>query len=333
MDKTGTLTLGRPVLVAQRALDGYTDDQLLQMAAAAEDHSAHPLAAAIVNRAREVGLAWAAAEEVQAIPGRGLAAKVAGCPILLGNLDLMEEWSVEIAKSAGPESSIGQGEAPAAEPAPGITRLWMAVDPADTGKFRIAGWFDARDTLRPSARPAVEWLKSAGLSVEILTGDSLQAAQPVADQLGIPQLSAALMPAGKVDRIRALQAEGRRVAMVGDGINDAAALAQADAGMAMGSGAALAQEAGDVLLLSNDPTAIATAIALSRATLRVMRQNLGWAVGYNAIGIPLAAGLLYPWLHLALTPWMAAAAMAFSSVSVLLNSLRLRSWKAPLTPR
>jgi Cu+-exporting ATPase len=160
----------------------------------------------------------------------------------------------------------------------------------------------------------------------MLTGDSASAAAPIAAAVGITAVSAGLLPIDKVCRIRALQAEGKRVAMVGDGINDAAALAQADAGMAMGAGAALAQEAGDVLLLTSDPVGIGTAIGLSHATIRVMRQNLVWAAGYNVIGIPLAAGLLYPVFHVMLTPWMAAAAMAFSSVSVLLNSLRLRSW-------
>jgi Cu+-exporting ATPase len=148
--------------------------------------------------------------------------------------------------------------------------------------------------------------------------------------VGITEIAAGLLPADKVTRIRELQQRGLRVAMVGDGINDAAALAQADAGIAMGAGAALAQEAGDVLLLSSDPVGIATAIGLARATVSVMRQNLGWAAGYNVIGIPLAAGLLFPVFHLLLTPWMAAAAMALSSVSVLLNSLRLRGWKPKL---
>jgi len=161
----------------------------------------------------------------------------------------------------------------------------------------------------------------------MLTGDSATAAGPIAETVGIAEVAAGLLPADKVGRIRALQQSGLRVAMVGDGINDAAALAQADAGIAMGAGAALAQEAGDVLLLKSNPIGIGTSIGLARATVSVMRQNLVWAAGYNVIGIPLAAGALYPAFHLLLTPWMAAAAMAFSSVSVLLNSLRLRGWQ------
>lgn len=177
------------------------------------------------------------------------------------------------------------------------------------------------------AAQAVAALRQAGLRVLMLTGDSAAAAAPIARQAGITEVQAALDPAGKLAHIRALQQSGLRVAMVGDGINDAAALAQADAGIAIGSGADLAQEAGDVLLLRAQPAAIPAALRLARSTLRVMRQNLAWAAAYNLLGIPLAAGLLYPAFHLLLTPWLAAAAMALSSVCVLANSLRLRRWK------
>jgi Cu+-exporting ATPase len=169
------------------------------------------------------------------------------------------------------------------------------------------------------------------MQVEMLTGDSASAAAPIAEAAGIAKVRAGLLPIDKVAAIREIQKGGRRVAMVGDGINDAGALAQADAGIAMGAGAALAQEAGDVLLLKSDPIGICTALGLARATVRVMRENLLWAGGYNVIGIPLAAGLFYPAFHLLLTPWMAAAAMAFSSVSVLFNSLRLTRWTPRLT--
>jgi Cu+-exporting ATPase len=314
LDKTGTLTMGKPLLTRVETASGWQESDILKMAAAAEDHSAHPLAHAVVEYARKAGLTWSPAASVQIIPGRGLAAEVEGRHCLLGNLELLREYSV-------PASDLSHTSAE-----PGVTRLWMAVGKA-AGEYRVAGYFDARDMLRPSAASAVAWLRDQGLTVEILTGDSAIAAAPIAAALGIVNVSSALLPAGKVERIRALQEKGERVAMVGDGINDAAALAQADAGIAMGAGAALAQEAGDVLLLANDPAAIATSIGLSRATIRVMRQNLAWAAGYNLIGIPLAAGVFYSSLHLQLTPWMAAAAMAFSSVSVLLNSLRLRAWR------
>ena len=318
MDKTGTLTLGKPELTAIHAVENSTESELLRLAASAEEHSNHPLAHAIVSHAQQADLTWPPATEVQLEPGRGLTAQVEDKHFLLGNRELLRDWSVAISDSLQ------------ASPEPGVTRLWMALADSPSAKFRLAGYFDAHDTLRPTARAAVAWLQSQGLAVHMLTGDSATAAQPIADAAGITEIASGMLPADKVSRIRELQQRGLRVAMVGDGINDAAALAQADAGMAMGAGAALAQEAGDVLLLSSDPIGIATAIALARATVSVMRQNLVWAMVYNLIGIPLAAGLLYPAFHVLLTPWMAAAAMAFSSVSVLLNSLRLRSWKPSL---
>jgi P-type Cu+ transporter len=308
LDKTGTLTVGRPVLAAVHGLAAYPEHDLLRMAAAAEERSNHPLAHAIVDFSRERGLVWKPAEDVQVLPGRGLTARVEEHDCLLGNEALFGEFFV----------SLPDGVAP---PEPGVTRLWMALD-----NVRV-GYFDARDALRPDAAQAISALRHAGLRVLMLTGDSPVAAGPIARQLGITEVEAGLDPAGKLARIRELQQSGLRVAMVGDGINDAAALAQADAGIAMGTGADLAQEAGDVLLLRTQPSSIPAALALARQTLRIMRQNLGWAVGYNLLGIPLAAGLFYPAFHILLTPWLAAAAMALSSVCVLGNSLRLRRWQ------
>jgi Cu+-exporting ATPase len=312
LDKTGTLTVGRPVLESVHRLSNIAEDDLLRMAAAAEERSNHPLAHAIVEHAREMGLAWPAAEDVQILPGRGLTARVQGRACLLGNEALFGEFLVPLPKDLTP-------------PEAGVTRLWMALDNA------VTAYFDARDALRAEGAAAVAGLRRSGLRVLMLTGDSEAAAAPIAKQAGIGEVEAGLDPAGKLARIRALQHSGLRVGMVGDGINDAGALAQADAGIAMGTGADLAQEAGDVLLLRATPSAIPAALDLARATLRVMRQNLAWAAGYNLLGIPLAAGLLYPWFHVLLSPWIAAAAMAFSSVSVLTNSLRLRRWQpAPL---
>ena len=284
LDKTGTLTVGRPVLAAVHPLAGHEQNELLRMAAAAEERSNHPLAHAIIDFARGLGLAWKPAEDVQILPGRGLTAKVEGLDCLLGNEALFQEFFIP----------LPQGIAP---PDAGVTRLWMALDNAP------AGYFDARDALRPDAAEAIAALRQAGLRVLMLTGDSQVAAVPIAKQAGIAEVEAGLDPAGKLARIRALQQSGLRVAMVGDGINDAAALAQADAGIAMGSGADLAQEAGDVLLLRTQPSAIPAALGLARQTLHIMRQNLWWAVGYNLLGIPLAAGLLYPAFHILLTPW------------------------------
>jgi P-type Cu+ transporter len=308
LDKTGTLTVGRPVLESVHPLGALGESTLLRLAAAAEDRSNHPLAHAIVDHARSLGLAWQPAEDVQIIPGRGLTARVEGRDCILGNAALFAEMALTLPGDV-------------AAPEPGVTRLWMAVDSVP------AAYFDARDALRPSAMGAIAALRNAGLRVLMLTGDSEPAAKSIAQQAGIQEVEAQLDPAGKLARIRVLQNCGLRVAMAGDGINDAGALAAADAGLAIGSGADLAQEAGDVLLLRSDPVVIVAAIGLARRTLRVMRQNLAWAVGYNLIGIPVAAGVLYPAFHISLSPWAAAAAMAFSSVSVLANSLRLRRWQ------
>ena len=307
LDKTGTLTAGRPVLEAVHVLGNFAKDDLLRLAAAAEERSNHPLAHAVIDAAKARNLVWKPAEEVQVLPGRGLTAKVEGRECLLGNEALFKEFFIVLPTGIAP-------------PEAGVTRLWMALDKTP------AGYFDARDALRPDAAGAVAALQSTGHRVLMLTGDSAAAAAPIAQQAGITEIEASLDPTGKLARIRALQKSGLRVAMVGDGINDAAALAQADAGIAMGTGADLAQEAGDVLLLRALPSAIPAALELARSTLRVMRQNLIWAAGYNLLGIPLAAGALYPSFHILLSPWVAAAAMALSSVSVLANSLRLRGW-------
>jgi Cu+-exporting ATPase len=305
-------TWGTHTLIANKEHAGSSTacgaEDLLRMAAAAEERSNHPLAHALVDAARARKLIWQPAEDVQVLPGRGLSATVEGHMCLLGNEALFREFFVTLPLDAFPP------------PEPGVTRLWMALDNVPVGCF------DARDALRPDAVEAVDALRRAGLRVLMLTGDSAAATAPIAQQAGVTEWEAGLDPAGKLARIRALQQSGLRVAMVGDGINDAAALAQADAGIAMGTGADLAQEAGDVLLLSARPAAIPAAIDLARSTLRVMRQNLIWAAAYNLLGIPLAAGALYPSFHILLSPWVAAAAMALSSVSVLANSLRLRGW-------
>ena len=274
LDKTGTLTVGRPVLEAVHARSA---DQERRRSCCAwpprprSDRTIRWLTRSWIPRVAR-GLTWPAAEDVQILPGRGLTAKVEGHECLLGNEALFHG----VLHPVCPQD--------VAPPEPGVTRLWMALDNA------AGGYFDARDALRPDAPSAVAALRRAGLRVLMLTGDSAAAAAPIAHQAGITEVEAGLDPAGKLARIRALQQSGLRVAMVGDGINDAAALAQADAGIAMGTGADLAQEAGDVLLLRAQPSAIPAALDLARSTLRVMRQNLVWAAGYNLLGIPLAAG-------------------------------------------
>ncbi len=313
LDKTGTLTIGRPVLQAVRPVKGYSEDDLLRMAAAAEERSNHPLAHAVVDCARARSIKWEPAEEVVIIPGRGVAARVEDYNCLLGNEALFQESAIRFPDSIPPVK-------------PGVTRLWIALD------FQSIGCFDAKDSLRPDAGGAIVALQQKGFRVMMLTGDSAAASAPIANQVGIGEVEAGLDPAGKLARIRALQQQGLRVGMVGDGINDAAALAQADAGISMGGGADLAQEAGDVLLLRGQPSALIAAIDLAKSTVGTMRQNLMWAAGYNIIGIPLAAGVLYPAFHILLSPWIAAAAMAMSSVSVLANSLRLRGWHPNALP-
>ena len=308
LDKTGTLTVGRPVLLAVRPVKGYFEEDLLRLGAATEERSNHPLAHAVVEYAKAQSVKWQPAHEVQVIPGRGVAARVEDYDCLIGNEALFQEYGIRFPNTIPPTR-------------PGTTRLWIALD------NQAIGCFDARDTLRPDAAESVTALRDKGLRVAMLTGDSAAASAPIANQAGIGEIEAGLDPAGKLARIRALQAEGFRVGMVGDGINDAAALAQADAGFSMGTGTDLAQEAGDVLLVRAQPGAILSAIELAEATVKVMRQNLIWAAGYNILGIPLAAGVLYPAFHILLSPWIAAAAMALSSVSVLSNSLRLRAWQ------
>jgi Cu+-exporting ATPase len=314
LDKTGTLTEGRPTLFMIYPQSGYKEDDLLRIAASAEERSNHPLAHAILEAARGRNLQWSPAEDVQVQPGRGLTAKVEDYNCIIGNESLFREL-------------FGRAPANFPPPKPGTTRIYVALD------NQTVGCFDARDNLKPDAAESVAALRRAGLRIIMLTGDSAAAAAPIANQAGIDEVEAGLDPAAKLARIRKLQERGLRVAMVGDGINDSGALAQADAGLAMGTGADLAQEAGDVLLLRAQPSSVPAALDLAGATLRIMRENLIWAAGYNLLGIPLAAGFLYPFFHIQLTPWEAAAAMALSSVSVLMNSLRLRRWRPAFSPK
>lgn len=303
LDKTGTLTEGKPGIAGVRA--GQMDEAaLVSFAASIEARSEHPLAHAVLEYASARGITAAEATDVRAVPGKGLTGKVRGVAVAAGNRALMDEMGVSIPA----EATTNSGETP----------LYVAVD----GGF--AGLLTARDSVRPGAAEAVSRLKAMGLRVAMLTGDSRAAAEEVSRAVAVDQTFAELLPEDKLAKIRDLQREGRRVAMVGDGINDAAALAQADAGLAVGTGADLAREAGDAILLRGEPLQITTAIALARHTLRVMRQNLGWALGYNVVGIPIAAGVLFPWTGVLLNPAVAAAAMALSSVSVLSNSLRLK---------
>lgn len=305
LDKTGTLTLGKPQIMSVHPADGWNEREILATAASLEQQSEHPLARAVVAKAQAEGIQLSPVNDLRVISGKGVTGVVEDLSVTAGNLLLMQEMGIE---------------APPAES--GATILHFAVD----GMYR--GRLEAEDTLRPGAQKAIQTLHALGLKTVMLTGDNMHAANLIAQAVGIDQVSAELLPDAKLAAIRDLQAKGRKVAMVGDGINDAAALAQADAGLAIGTGTDLAREAGDAILLRGEPHQIVDAILLARQTVHVMRQNLGWALGYNVLGIPIAAGLLYPLLGILLSPVIASAAMALSSVSVLGNSLRLRGFES-----
>ena len=313
LDKTGTVTEGRPGVTDVVRTDAVaTDDELLRLVASLERSSEHPLGDAIVRHAESRGLSLARAESFAAIPGRGATGVVDGRAIAVGNAALLADWSVDIAPLAG-EASRVTGEAK--------TPVFIAVDGA------LAGFVAIADPMRATSRAAVERLKGMGLDVVMLTGDHRRTAEAIAAQAGIPRVVAEVLPDGKVAEVQRLQGEGRVVAMVGDGINDAPALAQSDVGVAIGTGTDVAVEAADVALVRGDLHGLADAIALSRRSMRVMKQNLFWAFIYNVVGIPVAAGVLYPSFAVQLSPILASAAMAFSSVSVVTNSLRLRTWR------
>jgi P-type Cu+ transporter len=305
-DKTGTLTEGKPSVVAALPAAGWTEDQLLQLAASAEQRSEHPLARAVLHAAEARGLTLLPIDGFQAQPGRGLEAMVNGANVLAGNARLMQDRAIAIP------------ELPAE---PGSTVLHI------THAGAYAGTLVCRDALRDDAISTLRELNELHLRPIMLTGDTATAAQPLAEALGIREVYAGLSPEQKLERIRELQQQGARVLMVGDGINDAAAIAQADSGIGMGTGTELARETGDAILLHSDLAAMVAALKLARATRRIMKQNLGWAAGYNLLAVPLAAGVLWAAFGILLSPAVAAAAMALSSVSVLLNSLRLRRWR------
>ena len=304
LDKTGTLTEGRPALVEITSVAGFSGDEALALAAAVETLSEHPLSAAVVEAAEERGLAIATADAFEALPGAGLAGEVGGRSVLIGARRLFEERGIALDAEVEVTLVRLEGE--------GRTTALMAVD----GEYAAALAF--ADPLKANAGQAVAALRSLGVRAIMASGDNERSALAAARALGIEEVHAGLRPEEKLALVRALQAEGLRVAVAGDGINDAAALAQADVSVAMSTGADAAIEASDITLLHGDIAKIAEAILLSRATLRTIRQNLGWAFGYNVIAIPIAiAGLL--------NPIVAGGAMALSSVSVMANSLRLRT--------
>jgi Cu+-exporting ATPase len=308
-DKTGTLTKGEPEVVDIFILDSFTETDVLKFAASAEKVSEHPLGEAIVKMAEERDIPLLDPQNFEALEGRGIKAVVSGEDVLVGSVDLMKTKNIRC------DGLIDKAEDVAEE---GQTPVCVAVDGKAAGMLAIA------DPLKDDSVMAIEKLKKMGLEVVMLTGDNNKTADAVARKAGIEKVISEVFPQDKVEEIKKLQADGKRVAMVGDGINDAPALVQADVGIAIGSGTDVAMEASDITLIKDNLIGVVSAIELSKKTVRTIKQNLFWAFIYNTIGIPIAAGILYPFFGILLSPIVASAAMAFSSVSVVSNSLRLK---------
>jgi len=315
LDKTGTLTRGEPAVTDIVGSEMFGKEKILIFAASAEKGSEHPLGEAIVKRAKEEGLRLFDPQDFQAIAGYGIEANIDSKRVILGNWRLMEERKIV------PEGLLDKAELFSRE---GKTPMFLAVDE------RAAGIIAVADTLKENSKEAVEAFHRMGLEVVMLTGDNERTARAIAGQIGIDRVFAEVLPQAKAEEIRRLQVEGKKVAMVGDGLNDAPALAQADVGIAIGTGTDVAMEFSDITLIGGDLRGVVTAIALSKATIRNIKQNLFWAFAYNTILIPVAAGILYPFWGILLNPIFAAAAMASSSVTVVSNALRLRKFKPPM---
>ena len=316
LDKTGTITEGKPVVTDILSIPGYEENQILAWAASAESGSEHPLAEAIMNEAKARSISLLKVTEFMAEPGMGIRGQMDGHQVLLGNPRMMDRNSISM------EGLVAQYDQLSEE---GKTPMVMAVDGKPAGIIAVA------DTIKASSHEAVNRLRDMGLEVVMLTGDNRRTAEAIGRQLGISRIEAEVLPGDKAEVVGQLLSEGKKVAMVGDGINDAPALAKADVGIAIGSGTDVAMESADIVLMRNELTGVATAIQLSRSTMRNIRQNLFWAFGYNVIGIPIAAGLLHLFGGPLLNPIFAAAAMSLSSVSVLTNALRLKRFRPEMS--
>ncbi|WP_369308918.1 copper-translocating P-type ATPase [Providencia rettgeri] len=316
LDKTGTLTKGRPELTDLIPSEGFEYNEVLALVAAIETRSEHPIAEAIVAAAKEKGITLATIEEFEAIPGFGISAQVGGRSVSVGADRFMKQLGLEVSQFQQTALRLGeQGKSP----------LYAAID------GRLAAIIAVADPMKETTPDAIKALHDLGLKVAMITGDNAATAAAIAKQLGIDEVAAEVLPDGKVAALKQFRSNGNKVAFVGDGINDAPALAEADVGLAIGTGTDVAIEAADVVLMSGDLRGVVDAIALSQATIRNIKQNLFWAFAYNALLIPVAAGLLYPINGTLLSPILAAAAMALSSVFVLGNALRLKRFQAPMT--
>jgi Cu+-exporting ATPase len=318
LDKTGTITAGKPALTDIRPAGHWDDGELLALIAAAESDSEHPLAAAIVAGARDRGVRVPAASWFGSVTGKGVQATVAGHAVLVGSARLLADAGIGTAALDPVAAELS---------AQGRTPVLAAVDGEAAGVVAIA------DTIKDDSPAAIAALRHLGVDVVMLTGDNARTAAAIARQAGVSRVLAEVLPEHKAGEVRRLQAEGRTVGMVGDGINDAPALAAADVGLAIGTGTDVAIEAADITLISGSLTGVVTALSLSRATMRNIRQNLFFALGYNAVGIPIAAGILYPFAGIRLSPVIAAAAMALSSLSVVTNANRLRRYHPAPPPQ
>jgi Cu+-exporting ATPase len=316
LDKTGTLTKGEPSVTDIIESAKFNKGEILRLAASAEKGSEHPLGEAIVKKADEDHLNLMSPKDFQAIAGYGIEATIDSKRILLGNLRLMEEKKVSL------NGLLDKAEQLANE---GKTPMFLAV------QMEVAGIIAVADTLKENSKEAVGAFHQMGLEVVMLTGDNQRTAKAIASQIGVDRVLAEVLPEKKAEEIKRLQSEGKKVGMVGDGINDAPALAQADVGIAIGTGTDVAMESSDITLIGGDLRGIVTAIALSKATIRNIKQNLFWAFAYNTILIPVAAGVLFPFFGILLNPIFAAGAMAISSVTVVSNALRLRRFRPPMS--
>ena len=314
LDKTGTITEGKPSVTDLICASNFTQEKLLQLVASAEKKSEHPLGQAIVRGAQEKSLALLEAENFNSITGQGIEAQIAGLSVFVGNRKMMEEKNISVKELEKDADKLAEE---------GKTPVFVAMDGQPAGIVAVA------DVVKKSSRAAIESLHKMGIEVAMITGDNKKTAEAIARQVGIDRVLAEVLPQDKAFEVKKLQQEGRKVAMVGDGINDAPALAQSDIGIAIGSGTDVAMESADIVLMHSDLTDVPTAILLSKKTIRNIKQNLFWAFGYNTIGIPVAAGILYLFGGPLLNPMLAAAAMSLSSVSVLTNALRLKRFKAP----